>query len=140
MSCLFISFATCLALAQRVKTKGPKPGARVGHSCVPYRKHELLFFGGFGAEKFWDDLHLLDLRSGMWQCVDVAGCIAPRPRTFTTMQIVEHRVMLFGGSNHDIELNDVAVFDLMTHEWNTVECIGQVTILDSPRTFPSPVT
>ena len=44
-------------------------------------------------------------------CLQVMGEVKPCQRTFSTMEIMGNRILLFGGSNHDVEMNDVMVFN-----------------------------
>eukprot|EP00992_Anisonema_acinus_P008610 TRINITY_DN4727_c0_g1_i1.p1 TRINITY_DN4727_c0_g1~~TRINITY_DN4727_c0_g1_i1.p1 ORF type:complete len:549 (+),score=110.10 TRINITY_DN4727_c0_g1_i1:60-1706(+) len=103
-----------------------RPVGRVGHTCVLHEGHKMLVFGGYGGEGYWDDLNQLNLLTGEWEVVNVNGDIKPCHRTFSTMEIVDNRILLFGGSNHALEMNDVYIFDTKTATWEEVDCLGQV--------------
>jgi len=107
-------------------TSAYKPVGRVGHASVLHDQRYLYTFGGYGTEGYWDDLNRLDLRSGQWEIVKVVGDCVPCQRTFSSMEIVGNRILLFGGSNHDVEMNDVMVFDTENHSWEFINCPGQV--------------
>jgi hypothetical protein len=112
---------------EKVKINGPyKPVGRVGHTCVLYNDHHIFVFGGYGGEGYWDDLNQLDLHTGTWQRLEVMGEVKPCQRTFSTMEIMGNRILLFGGSNHDVEMNDVMVFNTDTRTWKAIDCVGQI--------------
>eukprot|EP00667_Euglena_gracilis_P003526 EG_transcript_3537 len=106
-------------------TSSFKPVGRVGHTSVLHHDNTMFIFGGYGTDGYFDDLIGLNLSSGEWKMMEVVGDVRPCQRTFSSMEIVGNNILLFGGSNHDIEMNDVMLFNTEAHSWETVECPGQ---------------
>eukprot|EP01006_Ploeotia_vitrea_P031484 TRINITY_DN63818_c0_g2_i1.p1 TRINITY_DN63818_c0_g2~~TRINITY_DN63818_c0_g2_i1.p1 ORF type:complete len:866 (-),score=91.48 TRINITY_DN63818_c0_g2_i1:629-3166(-) len=109
------------------------PQGRVGHACVLTKDEKMLMFGGYGAERYWDDLNELDFKTGRWRQISSSSQSCwPQQRTFSTMcyNPDTNRVILIGGSDNYSEMNDVNVLQCDTLTWERIPCTGQ---LPSPR-------
>lgn len=67
-------------------------------------------FGGFNGRAYLNDAHLLDLGSLMWFSPALAGP-APAPRSRHTCTSVGETMMVFGGADDSIKMNDLTVLD-----------------------------
>eukprot|EP00756_Hemistasia_phaeocysticola_P034591 Hpha_TRINITY_DN16531_c2_g1::TRINITY_DN16531_c2_g1_i1::g.136327::m.136327 len=103
------------------------PPARVGHRAAMVGE-EMLVTGGFGDDKYWNDVNALDLRTFEWRRVVPAvsnpGPCTPRPRTYHSMEAKDGKLLLVGGSDHNGEMADVWVFDVAGCRWKEVHCGG----------------
>ena len=57
--------------------------------------NNVLLFGGFDGHGWLNDLHVLDVATGEWRAVAVP--VAPSPRSGHAGDVVDSRVLLFGG-------------------------------------------
>ena len=57
--------------------------------------NNVLLFGGFDGARWLNDLHVLDVATGEWRAVAVP--VAPSPRSGHAGDVVDSRVLLFGG-------------------------------------------
>eukprot|EP00850_Spirogloea_muscicola_P001011 SM000004S14881 [mRNA] locus=s4:19787:23592:+ [translate_table: standard] len=91
-----------------VEVTGDIPAPRAGHSAVVVGKH-LLVFGGFTDERrLFNDLHVLDLGTGVSQrCITDGPQPSPRfSLAADCVDVARGRVLLYGGCNDTLEALD----------------------------------
>ncbi|XP_076316196.1 rab9 effector protein with kelch motifs-like isoform X1 [Tachypleus tridentatus] len=89
-----------------VKTVHPKPG--------------ILVFGGADTEGNKNDIQVLDLKTRMWETIQVKGC-KPSPRTHHSVASTDETFMIFSGGHlgsQPVVDKDVYVFHLPSYSWN----------------------
>jgi hypothetical protein len=126
-------------------TRGPAPSSRRLHSCL-LRGHHLWVFGGVGRDGPMNDLHSLDLSTGMWEHVAYCdGPLAPVPRAEHSVVLIGESMLVFGGHDGAAEcpctrtegcvgrvFGDLWEFSFRTHSWR------QLTA--SPPAAPLPLS
>jgi UDP-N-acetylglucosamine:LPS N-acetylglucosamine transferase len=113
----------------KAKAGGTPPSSRRAHSAAFCKKDNSLYiFGGGDGGKPLNDLHALRLaaasdepvnvlelaqkQDGMrWERVSSSGNIPPA-RGYHTMNIVDHNLLVFGGSDGQECFSDLHVLDL----------------------------
>ncbi|KAL4237313.1 kelch domain-containing protein 3 [Mactra antiquata] len=111
-----------------VKSKGPRPGARDGHSaCVINDK--MYIFGGYEEriDRFSDDIYCFDFNTKSWSYVRCSGTPA-RWRDFHTAIGIDNIMYIFGGrsdaggnmfTNNEMYCNKIQAFDTLSKTWFT---------------------
>lgn len=64
-----------------------------------------------------------------WTNLATTG-VGPSPRDSHSLVIVDHMMIIFGGTNGGNKVNDVHILDLLTHEWTQPNCKG---VAPTPR-------
>jgi len=117
---------TCCWEPVKVQSQFVPPG-RVGHRAVIVGR-EMIVTGGFGDDKYWNDVNALDLHTSKWRSVAPAEPSPrpgiPRPRTYHSMEAKDGKLLVVGGSDHSGEMPDVWLFDMATCRWKEVHCGG----------------
>jgi hypothetical protein len=103
------------------------PAARHGHTLTQVSKSgAAVLFGGAGAG-FYDDVFLLDIKTGKWVDPTISGT-PPTARAFhTACPLVNgSKVLVFGGTNGSQTFADLHVLDITTDgmAWSRVEVHG----------------
>ncbi|KAJ7515500.1 hypothetical protein O6H91_22G015900 [Diphasiastrum complanatum] len=91
-----------------LKTTGTKLEPRAAHMTVTIGRH-LFVFGGFADKlKFFDDLHVLDLESGVWTKEETTGSgpSARRSLAGDCVNLEKGIILLHGGCNEGLEALD----------------------------------
>jgi N-acetylneuraminic acid mutarotase len=106
------------------RVDGDVPTPRGGHSAVAYNG-ELIVFGGFDGKKHFNDIHVLNLEQGVWRKVAVNG-IPPTGRSGHTATMIDDKhLMVVGGCQNTLFLNDVHILQLETMTWVQPNVAGQ---------------
>lgn len=101
--------------------KGPEP--RYGHSACLVSSR-IIIFGGKGANnKYFRDLHALDLRQKCWMPGPSSGG-APSARHEHSCVNYGTRLLIFGGAAHKNFFGDFHSFDLHSLAWAVPETLG----------------
>jgi N-acetylneuraminic acid mutarotase len=108
----------------RVKTTGPSPSARNGHSACLYNGFMYIFGGRNNDNKKLNDLWKYDILKQEWTEIsminkdeDPTWCV-PVERSGHSCDIYGQYMVVFGGF-YDLtkELNDLYLFDFVTERW-----------------------
>lgn len=95
---------------------GEKPAARSGHSATII-KEEMVVFGGWDFPYCFNDIYILDLSLVEWRKPEMKGS-PPKPRSWHASCALSHsRVLIHGGYDGDIALDDIHIFDVATMCW-----------------------
>ncbi|XP_039064005.1 acyl-CoA-binding domain-containing protein 4-like [Hibiscus syriacus] len=120
-----------------LKTYGKAPVARGGQSVTLVGTILVIFGGQDAMRTFWNDLHILDLKTLTWDEIDPVG-VPPSPRSGHAAAVhAERYLLIFGGGSHATCFNDLHVFDLQTMEWSRPRQQGE---LPTPRAGHAGVT
>lgn len=69
----------CVCVRPQIRTSGPVPSPRAGHSSVMIGHAHVLIFGGRDARRTFNDVLELDLRTLTWKKLIGSGtCPCPR--------------------------------------------------------------
>eukprot|EP01080_Neovahlkampfia_damariscottae_P011252 gene11252-4071_t len=113
------SLNTVTLVWSKVKTTGDAPVIQ-GHKCVTFG-NKMYVFGGIGANKvFSTNVYFLDLEKNAWSTVTRDM----KPRAFSSASVIDQRAYLFGGVNSQYVLEDLLVFNLVTHSWEQPKIQG----------------
>jgi len=105
-----------------VVTKGEKPDARIEHSAVFSPKdNSMVVFGGqrwWGPEGMLNDVWKLDLSTFTWTRIEALG-YKPMPRLGHSAMVTSDGqfMIIFAGYCSTTYVNDLYLFNLVTHEW-----------------------
>lgn len=108
----------------RIKTKGPSPSARNGHSACIYNNCMYVFGGRDGENRKLNDLWRYDILAQTWSEIssenkdeDPTWCV-PLERSGHSCDVYGQYMVIFGGF-YDLtkELNDLYLFDFVTERW-----------------------
>ncbi|KAL0483271.1 leucine-zipper-like transcriptional regulator [Acrasis kona] len=113
-----------------VKTHGPAPTPRSGHSCVLYGTNTLFVFGGGNDFKLFNDLYSFSMDTVTWTKITTKGSLEPVKRIHHTANVLANKMILFGGivgdqdRQHDLMLLDLEDFrwDVSTIKQDTSTC------------------
>ena len=98
------------------------PSPRSGHSLVAIGT-KLYLFGGQWFESLhqrhlFNDLYCFDTETFIWsELVAHANTFVPSPRQRHVAQVIDKKLVVFGGTGISSELSDVAVYDPHTCKW-----------------------
>lgn len=106
------------------RTEGDIPTPRGGHSAVAYN-NELIIFGGFDGKKHYNDIHALDIERGVWRKVAVNGSPPTGRSGHASTLVADKHLMVVGGCQNTVFLNDVHVLQLDTMTWAQPTVTGQ---------------
>jgi N-acetylneuraminic acid mutarotase len=115
-----------------LKPVGPMPSARQGHSMVydPIGKRLILFGGAHGQrdsrERTWlNDTWAYDPAANAWTELDPAGPL-PSGRYCQAMAYDPGtgKIIMFGGYDGDVELDDTWAYDPATNSWTELKPTG----------------
>lgn len=104
-----------------------KPPPRSAHSAVVY-KDTMYIFGGWNGRLSCNDLYCFNFEKRKWKLVTTTGS-APSIRRAHGAVVHSHYMYIFGG--YDIRYpasfyNQLYRLNLETHEWQEVECKGNI--------------
>lgn len=119
--------------------KGEPPAPRNSHTMTVVGNKAYVFGGCCGAEKYFNDMHVLDLSSLTWSSVDPVvvtavddgggnSGVVPEPRMGHAAVAVGHRVYVHGGlviADRSYRA-DTWVFDTEAQRWVAPEVAGTV--------------
>lgn len=110
-----------------IKTRGIPPSARYGHSaCIHMCRGvpRMIIFGGYRKIRL-NDMFEYDTDTQKWREIKLKG-IYPGPRDCHSAILYKGRYMIvFGGANGVMWLNDVYQFDIITEEWTLLPTNGR---------------
>jgi hypothetical protein len=119
------------------------PAGRSGHACerIEHVSTPTMYvFGGRTRSGVSDSMYLIEEETEnciRWTRIEKQiGQRWPSARDGHTMNLVDKRLVLFGGNGQKNEekLNDVWMFDLSQHQWEQVLCTGDIP---APRSYHS---
>ena len=103
------------------KIGGPDPRA---HSTASLIRGKAYIFGGYGGiqyqRKAFNDIHTLDISTWQWAKIEAIGQI-PEPRLGHVSCVINHNLLIFGGSSNNTQFNNCHQFDSETNEWKDIE-------------------
>ncbi|MFH1572014.1 MAG: kelch repeat-containing protein [Gemmatimonadota bacterium] len=109
-----------------VATGDPRPARRYGSAAIyDPRRRGLVAFAGFTDEGRFEDTWRLDLESGAWRQVAVAGTPGRRCLHSAAYDPVGHRMLVYGGQRTGA-LGDLWALDLEAGTW------AEITPVDGP--------
>lgn len=99
---------------------GAYPKARSGHSACLVDGF-LYIFGGWDAPTCFNDLWVLDTGLMSFKQLDVAGDI-PSPRSWhgTALSSNQQNIIIHGGYDGNIALNDIHIFQIPSKTWTLI--------------------
>ena len=114
----------------KLETKGIAPAARYGHSAIVH-ENIMYVFGGYDNEGGKsNDLFTLDLATNTWNQVKMTEHGWPEARYNHHAVLLKHKkkpaMIVFGGTNGTIPLNEVLEYDLTTKTWVEVKVKGDI--------------
>lgn len=99
---------------------GEKPLPRSGHSATLIND-QLVMFGGWDAPYCYNDLYILDMSIVEWAKPEVNGT-PPSPRSWhASCALSGSRIMIHGGYDGDLALDDLHIFTLATSTWMKIK-------------------
>jgi Rab9 effector protein with kelch motifs len=110
---------------KRIVAAGKSPRKRRAHaSCFDKLNSRLYIFGGGDGEQALNDCWMLETKDGNFKWEEIkfnpSTNTAPTPRGYPTMNYVDEKLLVFGGSDGQRFYNDLHVFDLASGTWNEV--------------------
>ena len=118
---------------EAMETRGDAPTGRFNAAVDVIGRHMFVFGGtrGGGRREHFDDLHVLDLKTGVWTAADVTGR-GPSPRQLVASAVVGTQIYYVGGfdSRSMTRFDDLYVLDTVAMEWLKPPTSGDVP---SPR-------
>eukprot|EP00357_Protocruzia_adherens_P036578 CAMPEP_0115034862 /NCGR_PEP_ID=MMETSP0216-20121206/40989_1 /TAXON_ID=223996 /ORGANISM="Protocruzia adherens, Strain Boccale" /LENGTH=261 /DNA_ID=CAMNT_0002413999 /DNA_START=158 /DNA_END=943 /DNA_ORIENTATION=- len=119
---------------------GGAPSARFGHSATFVGGSRMFVFGGWDGERFFDDLHILDLEMMAWSSPTVSGP-GPSARQGHRAVLIGSNLIIQGGFSYAevskregrskygshlqaCYLNDLRVLDTETLVWSRLRVTG----------------
>ena len=107
------------------------PAARAEHACCKTGTNEVSIFGGWTEQGPCNEFWAFDTNAMSWRVVVGSG-IQPRARYRHTMECIDKKVYVLGGSDNTsdnaaraMHLLGVSVFDIDTCTWSHPELTGQ---------------
>ena len=100
------------------------PGGRVGHRSV-LCNNKMLVFGGYGRDRYWNDVYLFDLITNSWTELIMKSSAKPRPRTYHSMTCIGNRCLVMGGCDEEGVIGDLWILDITDATWKRVPCAGE---------------
>jgi serine/threonine protein kinase len=100
------------------------PSPRSGHSLNAIGT-KLYLFGGQWFETLhqrhlYNDLYCFDTETQTWtELVPAPGAFVPAPRQRHVAQVIDSKLVIFGGSGISSELSDLAIYDPATNVWRS---------------------
>jgi hypothetical protein len=88
-----------------------------------------MIYGGQGDEELLDDMHSLNLRTNVWEEVQVRSKIKPVGRKGSCMTVIGHTILIFGGKTYASYTNELWSFDYVTGEYELITAEGYVPAL-----------
>ncbi|KZT24236.1 hypothetical protein NEOLEDRAFT_1208291 [Neolentinus lepideus HHB14362 ss-1] len=111
----------------QVSIQGPNPVGRYGHA-VTMVGSKFFVFGGQVDGQFLNDLWAFDLNSlrakATWELFEPSSGLKPAHQTGHVCINYGDRVIVFGGTDGQDHYNDTWEFNLTTHKWTELQCIG----------------
>eukprot|EP01027_Heterolobosea_sp_BB2_P015263 GEZU01021859.1.p1 GENE.GEZU01021859.1~~GEZU01021859.1.p1 ORF type:complete len:905 (+),score=277.98 GEZU01021859.1:97-2811(+) len=101
-----------------IKTKGPSPSGRQGHSAVAI-DNKIYFYGGFDGTKRLNDLFVFDTETDTWSQIHATG-IQPDRLDGHKAVALERKMYIFGGYNGTAFSGDVFAIDVEKKQWSSV--------------------
>jgi len=103
-----------------IEPRGNLPSARYGHSACLHTcmgSPKMLIFGGYRKIRL-NDLFEYDTELQKWREIPMRGTF-PGPRDCHSAVLFKDRYMIiFGGANGSVWLNDVFQYDILKEEWS----------------------
>ncbi|KAI0785082.1 galactose oxidase [Abortiporus biennis] len=118
----------------QVRTVGPVPSGRYGHTMCTIGT-SLYLFGGQDGNNFFNDAWRFELHTlktfPRWQPIKPRlQSPLPERRTNHTCISYDNGIIIFGGTDHKYHYNDTWHFDPDDATWSKLDCVGY---LMSPR-------
>jgi len=104
----------------KLEANNKPSGLRDSHSMNIYRE-KLYIFGGSLDGESRNDLCEFDLNTNMWRIVDAKGAIPPAREGHSSCLYEDRYLVVYGGWNGKITLNDCYLFDIPNSTWIKVE-------------------
>ena len=79
-------------------TIGEGPRARQGHSAAAIG-NSLVIWGGKNGSNFYQDLHMYNTLTNIWEVVDIKSTINPIGAEGACMEVYNEDLYIFGGKN-----------------------------------------
>eukprot|EP00948_MAST-09A_sp_MAST-9A-sp1_P001266 g1266.t1 len=104
---------------------GDVPSCRSCPSWSTFKDH-IYVFGGYDGEKRMNDLYKFNINTHVWTKIDCQGRgPVPSPRYFhNSVKFAPGSLLIIGGYNGVVRLNDVYEFDIIHERWSLVESSG----------------
>ena len=67
---------------------------------------KIIYFGGYDAVHWMNDVHVFDIENNHWEKVTCSE-FKPRPRCRHTANIVKGQLYIFGGNDCELSFNDI---------------------------------
>eukprot|EP01060_Flectonema_neradi_P037606 TRINITY_DN7614_c0_g1_i1.p1 TRINITY_DN7614_c0_g1~~TRINITY_DN7614_c0_g1_i1.p1 ORF type:complete len:414 (+),score=45.68 TRINITY_DN7614_c0_g1_i1:49-1290(+) len=109
---------------QVTPTTSTIPGGRVGHRSV-LCNNKMIVFGGYGSDRYWNDVYTFDLRTNSWAELDIPGKVKPRPRTYHSMSCIGDRCLVMGGCDAEGVIGDLWILNVADRTWKRVPFPGE---------------
>ncbi|GAM24054.1 hypothetical protein SAMD00019534_072290 [Acytostelium subglobosum LB1] len=92
-----------------VEAGGVAPVSRAGHSCTLYKDRAIVFGGATDNDKILNDTFVLDIEAMSWK--KFSGDNTPTLRCAHTVEHVNNRFYIFGGSDGKHYFKDISILD-----------------------------
>jgi chromosome segregation ATPase len=79
-------------------------------------------FGGISKKEFSSTVYSFDLEKNHWSVVT-----SMKPRTFFSVSVVDQHAYIYGGTNSQFHLDELSIFNLVTHSWEVARIEGKST-------------
>lgn len=99
----------------RINLTGEQLVPRTGTKAV-YLANNLILFGGFSNNEFFNDLHRIDLSNGAVSRIETTGDF-PAPRCHCIMVYYNKSIAIWGGNSDQGTFNELSILSLETFAW-----------------------
>jgi len=110
----------------KIKTEGDPPSHRSAHSVTVFGSRMFVFGGAYcdnGPYKFFNDTVMFDAENKTWKTVKCSGDI-PSPRSQHSATQFGTKMIIIGGYDGNVFLNDIYQLELMTAVWSKLKTKG----------------
>jgi hypothetical protein len=76
-----------------------------------------ILYGGQGDENLLDDMYFLNIKTNIWERVEVRSKLKPAARKGSCMAVVGYSILIFGGKTLAGYTNELWMFDIGTGEY-----------------------
>jgi len=117
------------------------PTQYAGHTAIYNNSlNTMVIFGGSDGSTQTDELWSLNLMTGVWSKITAAMGPSPRQLATSVFDHSNNRMIIFGGQEGSLALNDVWEFDFTLNKWNIISFTrkpaprwGAISFFDFPN-------
>ncbi|KAI8336260.1 hypothetical protein BC941DRAFT_377122 [Chlamydoabsidia padenii] len=108
---------------------------RSGHSMVSNNNILYIWGGKRSSKVYLNDMCIVQVRNGKYagyRCITFLPELAPTSRSNHCSVMVDNKIFIFGGGNHQQLFNDIWSYDIQKNTWY---CIPATGFIPSPRHY-----